>query len=263
MRCSTYCSADQFDIKVLYRNIKDQTECTLFNDCLHLKVMEEGYFIGDAFFFDYGACVFWGIDERNERTLLKELENYALGKKMKVVFEIFAFSYGEDSKIQKDEIVLQTKNILAKLAVSYGLSQSIKLDVFENTIEKTIRNTKHLPEDLARKGKIRLSRKEISRMRGSLFLDRNSINLHTDILDTPEFFWEYAELEPLYRRTCIYLDISSRVEVLNKRLNIMYDLFEMFGNELNHQYSAKLEWTIIWLILIEVIIAVLDAFHLL
>ena len=56
--------------------------------------------------------------------------------------------------------------------------------------------------------------------------------LHVDVLDTPEFFWEYPELEPLYIMTANYLDIETRVEVLNQRLDVIHELFEMLGNEL-------------------------------
>jgi uncharacterized Rmd1/YagE family protein len=51
-----------------------------------------------------------------------------------------------------------------------------------------------------------------------------------------------------------HLDLETRVEVLNQRLDIVHDLFEMLGNELNHQHSSKLEWIIIWLIVIEVML---------
>jgi uncharacterized Rmd1/YagE family protein len=43
----------------------------------------------------------------------------------------------------------------------------------------------------------------------------------------------------------------------------MHELFEILGDELNHQKTSRLEMTIIVLIVIEVIIAVLrDLFHL-
>ena len=166
-------------------------------------------------------------------------------------------------RIEEDEITLQTKNVLSKLAISYGLAQSVKLTTFEETIQKTIDRTRSLPEDLANKGKIRMSRKGISRKMGELFTERNFINLHSEILDTPEFFWNYPELEPFYRRTAHYLDVSKRVEVLNRRLTVVHELFEILSNELNHQHTSRLEWTIIILIVIEVVIALLrDLFHL-
>ncbi|HLB53351.1 MAG TPA: RMD1 family protein, partial [Chlamydiales bacterium] len=89
------------------------------------------------------------------------------------------------------------------------------------------------------------------------------VNLHSEILDTPEFFWEHSELEPFYRKTIHYLDVLRRVELLNRKLKLLHELYEILSNELNHQQSSRLEITIIVLILIEVILALLrDLFHL-
>ena len=91
---------------------------------------------------------------------------------------------------------------------------------------------------------------------GELFIERSSINLHLDVLDAPEFFWEYPEVEPLYKIMSIYLDISMRVDALNQRLDVLHELLEMLGNELNHQHSSRLELVIIWLIVIEVVMTI-------
>ncbi len=94
-------------------------------------------------------------------------------------------------------------------------------------------------------------------------MERNFINVHAEMLDTPEFFWNHPELEPFYRRTAHYLDVNKRIEVLNKRLGVVHELFEILSNELNHQHSSRLELIIISLIVIEVVIALLrDLFHL-
>jgi len=149
------------------------------------------------------------------------------------------------------------------LTVSHGFAQSVKLGAFENTISSSFEKTRHIPVNLATKGKIPLSRKEIRKKMGALFLDRSSINLHTDVLDTPEFFWEHPELEPVYLDVANELDIETRGQVLNQRLDVLRELFEMLGNELNHQHSSRLEWIIIWLILIEVIVTLLTHFKIL
>ena len=176
--------------------------------------------------------------------------------------DVFSYSLGELAKVSKDEIILNNRDVLTLLSLSHGLAQSVKLSTFEAAIQKTFNTTKHIPEDLAHWGKIPLSRREIRRKMGELFLERNSINLHFDVLDTPEFFWEYPELEPLYAMIANYLDIETRVEVLNQRLDVVHELFEMLGNELNHQHSSRLEWTIIGLIIIEVALTLLrDVFQ--
>lgn len=46
------------------------------------------------------------------------------------------------------------------------------------------------------------------------------------------------------------------MSVLNQRLRIVQELFDMLAAELNHQHSSRLEWTIIVLIVIEVLLHV-------
>ena len=126
------------------------------------------------------------------------------------------------------------------------------------TVEQTIQETRSIPERMAIDGKIRLKRAGITKRIGQLFVDRASINLHSDILDHPEFFWEDDEWLPLYVRAAKYLEIDRRAEVLNKRLDIIKELFDMLANELHVAHSNKLEWIIIILIVLEVIFQVLS-----
>ena len=111
---------------------------------------------------------------------------------------------------------------------------------------------------LATNGKINLSKKNISKKIGELFLVKSKINLHYDLLNTPEFFWEYPEFENQYIIMIKYLDIKSRVEVLNKKLEIIQELLHVLGDEQKHKYSSFLEWIIIILIAFEIVINLKD-----
>ncbi len=62
---------------------------------------------------------------------------------------------------------------------------------------------------------------------GKLFIERNNINLHADILDDPEFFWEQDRYKHVYEKLFKYLELGKRVGLLNKRLGIMKELFDM------------------------------------
>ncbi len=256
MRCTTYCTASAYDISRLFQSLQHFGSAQLFRDCVHLLLKEDRKAKGDIFYFSYGCVVLWGFTDEEEQAILGSLKEFEKNPIPKPEMDEFTYIYDENMRIEEDEISLPTKNVLTKLAISYGLAQSVKLTTFEEMIQKTIDNTKSLPEDLATKGKISMSRKGISRKMGELFIERNFINLHSEILDTPEFFWNYPELEPYYRRTTHYLDTNKRVEVLNKRLGVVHELFEILSNELNHQHSSRLEWTIIILIFIEICIVV-------
>jgi uncharacterized Rmd1/YagE family protein len=86
--------------------------------------------------------------------------------------------------------------------------------------------------------------------------------LHYDLLDVPEFFWEYPELQSYYSMIADYLETRPRTEVLNKKLETIQDLLEMIADEQRHSHSSMLEWIIIWLIAIEIIIVLIqEYFH--
>ena len=102
-----------------------------------------------------------------------------------------------------------------------------RLSVFETSIERTIAKTKTIPEEMSRSGRLpkHLGNNQISKQMGELFAQRCRINLHTDILDTPDVFWEFDDFEEHYLKCRRYLDISKRVNILNQRLEIVKEFY--------------------------------------
>lgn len=251
MECISYASSESYDIRALAARLSQHYTCKVIGEVLHVKLVEED---GDVFYFPYGTSITWNLPH----AIFQKVQQYSGVAEQTTpspqIRDIFSFSFGEKSTIYADEIVLEGKNFAAKLAASYAISQSIKLEVFEQKVDISIENTRSLPETLAKKGKISLSRRAISKKIGALFLERSSINLHTDILDLPDYFWDNTEVEPFYLSMRRYLNLESRIDLLNKRLSILHELLGMLGTELNHHHSSRLEWTIIYLILIEVVI---------
>lgn len=256
MRCSAYCIASSITINKLVDYLKPSHEVKRFREVIHLKVTGDDPNEGDVFVFPYASLVCWGLSEEKEQQVLNIIREFEVQPMDVPCFDEFTYTYGTKANIVEDEITLPDQETLTKLAVSHGIAQSVKLDSFEQTIQKTVDLTRELPQRMATQGKINLSGNQIQRMMGRLFIDRHSINLHQELLDTPEFFWEYSELEPVYKLTAHYLDCERRVNVLNQRLTVLKEMFDMLNDQYNHKQSAHLEWTIIWLIVIEVVLAV-------
>lgn len=256
---SAYCTATSYANKTLYQNLQSSYQTTLYRDVIYAKI-PYGEETVDAFFFPYGAIVIWGVSSEEGMPFLDLVKNVEGEALEKLELDDFTFSFAEKPSFVDDNICLPNNEVLTKLAVSHGIAQSVKLGAFEYTISKTFEKTRHIPENLARRGKIFLSRKEIRKKMGELFLERAYVNLHADVLDTPEFFWEYPELEPLYLMIATELDIEDRGEVLNRRLDVVKELFGMLADEMNHQHASRLELTIVILIVIEVVISMLVNF---
>jgi uncharacterized Rmd1/YagE family protein len=214
----------------------------------------------DCFFFSYGVCVCWCLETDEAEIMLKTIQPFEEGSLPIKEVDESEFTYGDVAKVRDGQIVLPDAEVLTKLSISYGLAQSVKLAAFETAVQKTYDSSEHIPEELSRYGHISLSRRAIRQRMGELFNVRSSINLRLDVLDSPDFFWDYPELEPLYLQVAADDELQKRLEVLNKRLSLVHEMFEMLGNELNHQHSSRLEWTIIGLIVIEVALTLLKDF---
>ncbi len=264
-RMAAFCTSKSYVLKALFEAIKTRYKTIWYKDAIYIDLSPENAEIKkEIFCFSYGVSVFWGMEELEESLFLKELKPFETLPQDAPEREVMSFSCGSTQKIEEDEVMLPDCHHLSKLAISHGLAQSVKLAIFEYAIQKTIDKTKNIPEQLAAQGKIPLSKVEIRKKMGELFIERSSVNLHSDILDLPDFFWDHSDVEPLYRMIASHLDLKTRIEILNQRLDTVHDLFEMLGNELNHQHSSRLELIIVWLIVIEVALTLSkDVFNLL
>lgn len=107
---------------------------------------------------------------------------------------------------------------------------------------------------------------------GELFGLRHKINLSSDLLDLPDFYWEREQLEAFYRSNCNYFSISQRLkvsflrhsfftinvlfvtifQVMNLKINHCLELVELLSHHLSDKHHIRLEWMIIALIMVEV-----------
>lgn len=263
MRCASYATADGYDLSKIsdYLNTLGHPAKKFTQEIIHTNMDIEGdNETCDVFIFQYGCVIIWGASPAQEKTIIKKLSKYATKPFPTVYDDIceYVISNSEETSIDEegDLITIGEDSSLSMISISYGLSQSIKLAQFEDSVLKTIEATKMIPRELIELGKISFSRKELAQKMGALFAVRNLINLHSDLLDTPEFFWRRPKCEPYYFMTIEFLDIKTRTEILNKRLDVLHELYEMLSNELQHIHGSRLEIIVIFLIAFEVIISI-------
>ncbi|MGI4851056.1 MAG: RMD1 family protein [Janthinobacterium lividum] len=258
MRCSAYCSASSYNIQRLVDQLNSFSPILIHEGSYHLK--DEA---SDIFLFAFGVVIFWHVSESQEKKFLNQIRPYEHESLAIMESDYFSFEYGKSPNMHQDHICLNSEqDFLEKFTISQGLAQSIKLASFESRIEKVIGEVKEITDALVQKGIVPLSQRQISRKIGLLFSERSSINLHSDFLNPPDFFWDNPELEPLYQMVAKDVTIRSRTQTLNRKLDIMHDLYQILSDTLNHRHSTKLEWIIIVLIMIEVVLALATKFEL-
>ncbi|KAF4671102.1 hypothetical protein FOL47_001692 [Perkinsus chesapeaki] len=151
-------------------------------------------------------------------------------------------------------------SLMERLAHSYSLAQSVRVDSFETMLDGAIERTTDVPERMTRTGTVGIKKKEVARRMGNLFVQRCDLNVYSDILGTPDVFWDFDEYETVYDKSRRYMDINRRVEILNQRMEVLNDMYTMIQEELHVAHGNKLEIWVIWLVAVDAIVIGLELF---
>jgi uncharacterized Rmd1/YagE family protein len=169
------------------------------------------------------------MSEIEEKSIISELKPYEIKSNTKVESDDITYEetkiedepFDHRNYINKDHLILCGNKFVEKLAVSFSLAQSSKLDYFEEDIDHSIVEARNLADELAKNGYINLDHFTLNKKIGKLYLKKNEINLDTDILDIPDYFWNNDQYQSHFNTVAKYLEINKRTEVINHRLNII------------------------------------------
>ncbi|KAM6208182.1 required for meiotic nuclear division protein 1 homolog isoform 2-T3 [Sarcoramphus papa] len=259
MQCTAFATADEYHLGNLCHDLTSHgyVEITsLPRDAANVLVIGTEKSAKDddpgmIFFFREGAVVFWNVEEKssNGRTLeiciledIRISQNWLRGQSKLHKGEILL-----NSELDSDEVVLQ------KFAFSNALCLSVKLAIWESLLDNFVESIQSIPEILKSRRKVKLSHADVMQKIGELFALRHRINLSSDLLITPDFYWDREKLEELYDKTCQFLNINRRVKVMNEKLQHCMELTDLMRNHLNEKHTLRLEWMIVILITIEVL----------
>lgn len=276
MRCASYCTAEEYKITELVElfEAKNIPYRIFEKEVIHIKFEdlfgdEPARAQGDVFIFKLGNIVFWDCDTSEERRAIDKLSSFTIKRYKYKEIEIeeckYKIEFSKETHIEeeRDLIVLDNNNVVTKLSISYAMAHSTKLAFFEESVKKTIKDNKNLPIQMIKSGKIALSGKDLVIKMGELFLERSQVNLHSDILYAPDFFWRRPKYEYYYNMVIQFMDMEKRINILNKKLDVINELYGILSGELQHHQSSRLEIIIVILIFVEVILAVFrDILHL-
>ncbi len=210
--------------------------------------------------------VFWNVPELEQENVLNflrqgnvEIDSYpedtVRDESEMMSYRVAQEENGNGTSLKGGVISLDPAGgtTLEKYSFSNGIAASVKLGALEASLDRIIDSIEHLSEDMKRGRRILLSRKDVLRKTGEIFALRHVLNLSSDLLDTPDFYWDRENLEKLYHGTCAHLTVSKRTRIMNEKLTHCYELIELITSTLNDEHHVKLEWYIIILIMIEVV----------
>eukprot|EP00747_Dinoflagellata_sp_TGD_P083721 gnl/TRDRNA2_/TRDRNA2_162229_c1_seq1.p1 gnl/TRDRNA2_/TRDRNA2_162229_c1~~gnl/TRDRNA2_/TRDRNA2_162229_c1_seq1.p1 ORF type:complete len:645 (-),score=89.15 gnl/TRDRNA2_/TRDRNA2_162229_c1_seq1:16-1950(-) len=224
----------------------------LHQDLLLIKVRRK-----DCFVFRFGCLVCWGCSPAEAAGVKQAVTPFLEKPLAKEDIDEDYISLSETKSISEAGSQAGSTRMpptFERVAIAYALAQSVRLGSLELRIDRAIGRTRTIPETMARTGHVSLSSRYVTKMMGELFVLRNEVNLHTDILDTPEFFWKYSGCEEQYLLCRQHFDVDRRVSILNQRFEVLQDLFDVLEKELDERHSDRLEWVVILLCALEALV---------
>ncbi|KAF7704504.1 required for meiotic nuclear division protein 1 homolog [Silurus meridionalis] len=270
MQCVAYATAEQYHLPTLCHDLiangffeirdlpRDAANVLVIGTEIASKPDDNAM----MFFFREGSVVFWNVDDKTIKKVMRILEQHEIQPyEVALVHwenEEINYSIEEGStKLHRGNFIFNSdmdyeQVLLEKFAFSNALSLSVKLAIWEISLDNFVESIQPIPETLKSGKSVKLSRAEVLQKIGELFALRHCINLSSDLLITPDFYWDREDLEQLYDKTCQFLSINRRVKVVNEKLQHCTELTDLMRNHLSEKHSLRLEWMIVILITIEV-----------
>jgi len=267
--CIAYCQGESYKwdgIKNFIKSNPQYSQCVLPTDAQDVACISNNTG-GNVFLFKrLGAFVCWDVADQEILSLKTALCMYVDGpysntfidmgyETMDYMSTLQNTRLGSDRKIHLNcsETLTESSKVLEKLAFSNALALSVKLNMWEYLLQMFSDSIHDLPDRFKSGHSKIMSQKEVFRKAGELLSIIHETNLHSDLLDLPDFYWEREDLESYYSKTCKFLDMPQRTRVMNARLDHCSEVIEMLRSHASDQYSHRLEKLIILLIFVEVL----------
>lgn len=273
MECLSYCIGDRIDLTRLDNYCKEAlVDYTSIKSRDVLKLIPTYAPKVVIFVFKNGTIVSWGVKRYQIKRYIDTIGQFANKTFSNPVHDEFVYRLSDKTAIEPhdffdvDCLRLESgpddasENDDLKLALSYGFSQSVKLQYFENILEVLIEKYTPLIQSLSKKGAMLINRHQLLQAIGEIVDAKSEMNLISNFLYHPKYFWQHPTLEEYYIMLERYLHIQRRVNAINHRLDALNEIFDMFSVYLENRHSHHLEVIIIVLITIEIITTVLN-FH--
>ncbi len=267
MECLSFCIAKTIDLSRVDNHFKAAPQAytsVKTRDVLKLTPCETPH--QTVFIFKNGTVVSWGFKRYEIQYHLNTLKLLADKPIALQVHDEFHYQIGGRTSMEPhdffdvDCLMIEEDSDEFKLGLSYGFSQSVKLQYFETIIDALIEKYNPMIQSLSQAGEMPIKRKQIQQVIGEILGAKSELNLISNFLYHPKYFWQHPILEQHFIMLERYLHIQRRVNAINHRLDTLNEIFDMFHGYLESRHSHSLEIIIIVLITLEIVFGVLN-FH--
>lgn len=211
--------------------------------------------------FDFGVAVFFGCDKPEIAQRVQEIKKYTVGYKAEYSKDDFILNVGlkEGMLPTKEELTIENLNLDNIKLVGIVLARSVSLEYYENLIDKSLEKLTDIVQSLASKGKTGEAESRLSKEVGVSLVIEHELAYNLEILEEPEVLWEGGKkIENLYRALAKTFELESRVQILEKKIDIVSKTNRFLIDQLQARRASLLELVIILLIVFEIVFIIVE-----
>jgi uncharacterized Rmd1/YagE family protein len=211
--------------------------------------------------FDFGAVVFVNVPgEERARVLGTMLARVASDEPHPPLEEDFLVEIKEGAPptVRFDRVVVPALDPASLDVITLLLAQSVSIDYYDEDLQEILASIDQRTDTMAKTGRLPGSARQITRFIGATISTKNQIIAALSVLDKPAATWEAEVLDKLYNELRSMLEIGERFRALEYKMRTIQETLELFLDLGNTRRSYLLEWTVVILILIEVVLGLVS-----
>lgn len=215
---------------------------------------------GTVVLFRYGAIVGFDLAAKEREALLARLarhvrEPFSTLETESTEFRIgLALQDGEPpSEPAMEDAAPERLQIVADV-----LAKSVALSHYESAVAEAFDRVEPLAVELEKKGRVDRRHAALARHVGSVLLAQQRMVGRIEIGDKPDLLWERPDLERHYAWLVEEYELKERAIALERKLALVGNTTQILLNFLYDRRSLRVEWYIVFLIVVEVLISLWD-----
>lgn len=249
-----YQIAQQINIK----KVKDAYKAELFSS----SSVDLYYYQKDThkaiYILSYGVVVFADYEEIEISRFIEFLRTYSLSILETQYREDIIIHQGNELSFSYNDIHLPDPKPEVIRIVMLNVAQSAFLDFYTDISQHLLEETAIFTNELENFGRLKISRKNLLKFIGKTLNVKNRIIDNLYIFDMPDIVWEDEYTDKVNSGMAKTFDINTRFREVEYTLKIVEGNLSIFTQLVQEKTSNTLELIIIFLILFEIVNALLS-----
>jgi uncharacterized Rmd1/YagE family protein len=219
---------------------------------------------GLAILFRYGVAVLVELQPIEEAAFLQTLAPFVHDRVDEPESEGGEIAIDPEREGRVDgqgRLLLQEFSLKRLQIVAHILAKSAVLSHYEDRVATIFDRIERLAEELQRGVRHPTGGRELTRQIGDVLLTQTRTVGRVEVTEKPEMTWDDPSLDRLYERLSIEYELRDRDVALSRKLDLIARTAQTYLDLLQNHQSLRVEWYIVFLIVIEIILILYELWH--